>query len=116
MYQELSSAWNELTAPGAQFEVTEVNVRGAMIKTYVNAPQSLRELWQASATFADNDYLVYQDERLTYAQAHVQVAAIASWLKAQGVQPGDRVGIAMRNYPEWLLGYWAIASMGAVVC
>lgn len=115
MYQELSSAWNELTAPGAQFEVTEVNVRGAMIKTYVNAPQSLRELWQASATFADNDYLVYQDERLTYAQAHVQVAAIASWLKAQGVQPGDRVGIAMRNYPEWLLGYWAIASMGAVV-
>ncbi len=115
MYQELSSAWNELTAPGAQFEVTETNIRGAMIKTYVNAPQSLRELWQASATFADNDYLVYQDERLTYAQAHVQVAAIASWLKAQGVQPGDRVGIAMRNYPEWLLGYWAIASMGAVV-
>ncbi len=114
MYQELSSAWNELTAPGAQFEVTEVNVRGAMIKTYVNAPQSLRELWQASATFADNDYLVYQEERLTYAQAHVQVAAIASWLKAQGVQPGDRVGIAMRNYPEWILAFMAVTSIGAI--
>ncbi|MCZ6619083.1 MAG: class I adenylate-forming enzyme family protein [Gammaproteobacteria bacterium] len=115
MYQELRSAWNELTAPGARFEVTEVDVRGVAIKTYVNAPSSLRDLWLLSADFADNDYLVYQEERWTYAQAHQQVAAIASWLKAHGVQPGDRVAIAMRNYPEWLLGYWAVASMGAVV-
>jgi len=31
------------------------------------------------------------------------------------VQPGDRVAIAMRNYPEWMLAYWAVVSMGAVV-
>ena len=115
MYEELSRAWNDLTAPGAQFEVTEVNVRGTMIKTYVNAPSSLKDVWALSAAFAANDYLVYQDERWTYAQAHEQVAAIASWLMAHGVQPGDRVAIAMRNYPEWMLGYWAIASIGAVV-
>ncbi|MCP4842328.1 MAG: acyl--CoA ligase, partial [Halieaceae bacterium] len=30
------------------------------------------------------------------------------------VKPGDRVAIAMRNYPEWLLSYWAIVSVGAV--
>ena len=30
-----------------------------------------------------------------------------------GIVPGDRVAIAMRNYPEWVLGYWAIVSIGA---
>jgi long-chain acyl-CoA synthetase len=32
-----------------------------------------------------------------------------------GVVPGDRVAIAMRNYPEWMIAYWAITAMGAVV-
>ena len=27
--------------------------------------------------------------------------------------PGDRVAIAMRNYPEWVFSYWAIVSLGA---
>ena len=45
------------------------------------------------------------------AQAHAQVAAIAAWLARAGVAPGDRVAIAMRNYPEWLLVYWACVAM-----
>ena len=50
-----------------------------------------------SAAFADREYLVYQDERLTYGEAHAQVNAIAGWLVEQGVAAGDRVAIAMRN-------------------
>ena len=30
-----------------------------------------------------------------------------------GVRPGDRVALAMRNYPEWVFGYWATISIGA---
>jgi long-chain acyl-CoA synthetase len=40
------------------------------------------------------------------------VNAIAAWMFAQGVNPGDRVAIAMRNYPEWLLIYWACVATG----
>ena len=61
------------------------------------------------------DYLVFGDERITYAQAHDTVASVAAWLRAQGVLPGDRVAIAMRNYPEWLLAFWACVSTGAAV-
>lgn len=32
-----------------------------------------------------------------------------------GVRPGDRVAIAMRNYPEWVLAFWAAARLGAVL-
>jgi long-chain acyl-CoA synthetase len=56
--------------------------------------------------------MVYQDERMTYREAHAQVNAVAAWLAAQGVCSGDRVAIAMRNYPEWLLIYWACVCMG----
>ncbi len=115
MYDELKAAWDELTAPGAQFEIRETLVRGIRMKTYANAPNSLRDLWLASQAFADRDYLVYQDERWTYAQAHAEVAAVANWLTARGVGVGDRVAIAMRNYPEWLIAYWATVSIGAAV-
>ena len=112
-YRELKEAWAELTAPGAPFEVVEIPVRGAMIRTFKAAPPSVRELWLSTAQFSDRDYIVYQDDRLTYGQAHAQVNAIAAWLAAQGVAPGDRVAIAMRNYPEWMLIYWAcVAAVG----
>jgi len=114
MYEQLREVWNELVSEG-QFKITEVEVRGNRIKTYAAAPPSLREVWLASAAYGDRDYLVYHDERITYAQAHAQVASIANWLIDQGVATGDRVAIAMRNYPEWLLTYWATVSIGATV-
>ncbi len=114
MYEELREVWKELTSEGP-FAITEVEVRGNQIKTYASAPPSLREVWQVSAGHGDKDYLVYHDERWTYAEAHAQVAGIANWLIAKGVEPGDRVAIAMRNYPEWLLSYWATVSIGAAV-
>jgi long-chain acyl-CoA synthetase len=115
MYHQLEEVWNELTGPGAQFEIAEVVVRGNPMRTYVNAPASLRDVWLASRAFAERDYLVYHDERITFTEAHRQVGSIACWLQAQGVGPGDRVAIAMRNYPEWLLAYWATVSIGAAV-
>ena len=115
MYQEYKDTWAELIAPGADFEIAVQEVRGVPIRTYANAAQNLRDLWLSTQAFADRDYLVYEDERITYAQAHEKVGALAHWLIAQGVQPGDRVAIAMRNYPEWLLCYWATLSVGAAV-
>ena len=97
------------------FELNTIEVRGASMRSYALAPPSLREVWLSTAGYADREYLIYKDERCTYTQAHEFTASIANWLSQQGVQPGDRVAIAMRNYPEWMLAYWAITSMGAVV-
>ena len=115
MYQEYKSAWAALTAPGADFEITTTAVRGVDIRTYANAVPNLRDAWATTAAYGEREYLIYEDERLTYAQAHGHVNAFANWLVAQGVAPGDRIAIAMRNYPEWLLSYWATLSIGATV-
>jgi long-chain acyl-CoA synthetase len=97
------------------FEIQTVNIRGVPTKVFVNAPPSLRAIWDMSAAFADNVYLVYEDERITFADAHRMVRSVARWLNEQGVQLGDRVAIATRNYPEYAIAFWATQAIGAVV-
>mgnify|MGYP002475889157 CR=1 FL=1 len=111
-YQEA----RELTlAPGGLLELETVERDGVPLLAYKNAPGSMRDIWLLAAGNGDSDYLVYQDERWTYTEAARDIAAFAAWLVAQGIEPGDRVGISMRNYPEWMLAHWAINSIGAVV-
>jgi long-chain acyl-CoA synthetase len=114
-YAELNQAWSDLTAPGAPFEVGEIEVRGAHLKAFKNAPPNIRAFWLSTAAFADRDYLIYGEERITYGEAHKLVASVANWMMSVGVKPGDRVAIAMRNYPEWMLVYWAGVSIGVAV-
>ena len=113
MYEHLREVWGQLTAPGGPFEVEQIEVRGIPVKSFVNAAPSLRAFWLQSAAQGDKEHLVYQDERWTFTDAHREVASASAWLAAQGVGPGDRVAIAMRNYPEWMLAYWATVSIGA---
>jgi len=114
-YQALKEVWGALTAEGAPFEVVSVNVGGVPVRAFKAAPPNVRALWLSTAQFGTRDYLVYQDERITYAEAHKRVASIAAWMLADGVKPGERVAIAMRNYPEWMLIYWAAVSIGVAV-
>lgn len=114
MIEEHTQAWDELTAPGAQFAMTDIEVRGVPMRVYEAAPPSMRFVWELAAGYADRDYLVYEDERLTYAQSDAAVKALAHHLRdVHGIGSGDRVAVAMRNYPEWVLSYWAIVSLGA---
>jgi long-chain acyl-CoA synthetase len=96
------------------FEIQTVDIRGVPTKVFVNAPPSLRAIWEMSAAFANNVYLVYEDERITFADAQQQVRAVARWLSEQGVNVGDRVAIATRNYPEYAIAFWAVQALGAV--
>jgi len=80
------AAWDELTAPGAPFAWSVVDVRGVPTRCYDAAPPNLALLWAGSAAHSDAEYLVYEDERMTYAEAHAAVDALA----AQGFQLARR--------------------------
>jgi long-chain acyl-CoA synthetase len=71
-----------------------------------------------SALHGDKDYVVYEDERYTYAEIRRPGPGLAHLLRLvdpRRAAEGDRVAIAMRNYPEWVVGYWATLSIGAAV-
>lgn len=48
-----------------------------------------------------------------YAGFHARAASLAGWLLAQGVEPGDRVGIFMKNCPDYLIALYGIWYAGA---
>ncbi|WP_050930312.1 class I adenylate-forming enzyme family protein [Aestuariivita boseongensis] len=50
----------------------------------------------------------------TYGQFHTRALQVAGWLAAQGIQPGDRVAIFMKNCPEYLIAQYGIWYAGAV--
>ncbi|HET9772265.1 MAG TPA: class I adenylate-forming enzyme family protein [Acidimicrobiia bacterium] len=100
---------------GDRFAIAERCVGGVTQRYWAAAPRSLREVWAASREHGDRPYLVYEDERYTYAEAHRIVAALAGTLARRfGLGRGDRFAVALRNYPEWVFSFWAGAVLGAV--
>jgi long-chain acyl-CoA synthetase len=106
----------ELTAPGQMMEIEEREINGRRLRTWKNAPSSLRAVLDFSLAHGDKDFMVYEDDRWTFDKHYAAVASVATWLVSDaGVQKGDRVAIAMRNYPEWSVAFWAAAISGAIV-
>ncbi len=102
-----------LTAPGQPYALQDIVVGGRRIRSFVHAPTSLRALYEATAT--DRRFLVYGDERWSFAQAWAAASRIGDALVGRcGITRGDRVAIALRNYPEWVLAFTAITSIGAI--
>ena len=113
--EHYQAAWDELTGPEGPFAWSVQEVRGVPTRVYDQAPPNMALVWAASIAYAENEYLIYGEERMTYGQAHTQVDALASYLTSVGVGHGDRVALSMRNYPEWALAYWATLKIGAAV-
>ena len=105
-----------LTGPGALFEMEDKVIRGIPQRVYKNARNSLREIFDIGRTWGEREFIVYEGERQTY-DAHFRAAGALGRILSEryGVRKGDRVVIAMRNLPEWVLAFWAGQSIGAVV-
>nr|WP_222124969.1 class I adenylate-forming enzyme family protein [Variovorax boronicumulans] len=102
-----------LTAPGMPHALEDATVQGRPVRVFSNGPASLRALYESTAS--DLPFLVYREERMTFREAWDAASRIGHVLvHGCGIRPGDCVAIAMRNYPEWVLAFSAITSIGAV--
>lgn len=112
--RSIEEAIAEISSPGQPFEVVTQSGSGHDVRAFKNAPATLREFFQ-SARGLDGTFIVYEDEEWSFARVMDEVDALAAGLVERlGVRHGDRVGIAMRNYPEWVMAFAAITSIGAV--
>jgi len=105
-----------LTASGQLFEMEELDIRGVPTRTWKNAPPSLRAVFDMALGHGDAVFLVYEDERTTFAEHHRIACTLAHRLQSTfGIAQGDRVAIVMRNLPEWIMAFWAATLAGAIV-
>jgi long-chain acyl-CoA synthetase len=111
----LEQAAAAVTAPGGPFEIVEVEVLGRTGKNWKTAPPNLRAVFGMARLHGDKPFLVYENERLSFADTMAAADALGHLLvNTYGVKPGDRVAIGMRNYPEWVVSFIAITSIGAI--
>ncbi|MEM6709286.1 MAG: class I adenylate-forming enzyme family protein [Pseudomonadota bacterium] len=102
-----------LTAAGQPYELGQVDVRGQQQTVFRNAPATLHTLYRAAVS--DDTFLVYDDERLSFAETYARAAQLAQVLQQEfAVGVGDRVAISARNYPEWVIAFMAATSIGAI--
>ncbi|HET9691048.1 MAG TPA: class I adenylate-forming enzyme family protein [Acidimicrobiales bacterium] len=108
-------ALQHVLATNPAFALDHVEVRGVPWRVYRNAPASMRAVLESTAEFGDRPFLVYEGERWSFAEHLRTVTGLAARWHGLGVGKGDRVAIAMRNYPEWVMAFWAAQAIGAVV-
>src|SRR4029079_14218900 len=61
----------------------------------------------------DKVAFVHHDRRITYAELDAQAHRAAHVLRAEGVGPDARLGIALANRPEWFVAALGAARLGA---
>ncbi|MBQ0931726.1 long-chain fatty acid--CoA ligase [Ideonella alba] len=69
----------------------------------------------SAARYPDKAAYLFFGEALTYRQLKTRAEALAGWLEAQGVQRGDRVAIFLQNCPQFIVAFYAVMRLGAVV-
>ena len=121
MLTELDKAYDAtvaaLTAEGTAMAVKVADVNGVELPIFTAAPPTMREYFDFFFTaHGQKEFAVYADERKTFAQILQEGKHIAAALQHEfGIAKGDRVAIAMRNFPEWISAYVGGLYLGAVV-
>ena len=102
-----------LTGPDQPYELQEVELYGETCRAFVHAPLTLADLYRDNRS--DETFIVYEEERYTFDETYQSAAKIGYLLvNDYGVKQGDRVAISMRNYPEWIMAFTAVTSIGAI--
>ena len=102
--------------PAGPLGVKTVTIDGIEQTVFANIPQNLRDIYRLGLNAADKDFLVYENERYTFAETLTIAENIAQALISQySIQKGDRVAVCSRNYPEWCMAFMAVTMIGGIV-
>ena len=110
----LADATAQMTTPGSMFEIERASVNGVEMSVWKRAPATLRHVLDLSLVHASRDFLVYEGQRFTFDEHYRIVSTLAARLRCDGVAKGDRVAIASRNLPQWVMAFWGTVIIGAV--
>ncbi len=119
----MNKVLDSITKDGApfaasDFEMTNPGGQTYTVKQFNHAPPNVRDfLLPLMRGYGDVVCMVFEDERITFTDAIQKVDTLAAALYHDyNIRKGDLVSISMRNYPEWLVSYLAVISLGGIAC
>lgn len=106
-----------LYAPEGQVYAPWLKYYDSCVPPTVNVPKQPVYYWldRAAERMPETTAIIFQNYKLTYRELQKQVEVAAANLRANGIQPGDRVAIMLPNLPQTYVSFWAVAKAGAVV-
>ncbi len=105
----------QLTGPGGMIATGGIERWGTTLPVIAAAPPSLPAYFaHYCEVHRDLEFLVSGDERLTFGAVYAAAGQVARALSGRGIGRGDRVGIAARNSPAWIVTYMGIVMAGGV--
>jgi long-chain acyl-CoA synthetase len=116
MPSELDRRFDEelarVTGAGGRLVIGQDELGRAIVTNLpATLPAFFKTFWAMNAA---KEAVVAGDERLTFADLDRISDRLAQGLAARGIANGDRVAIAMRNCPAWIVAYMAIAKAGGI--
>ena len=116
MKSELDRRFDEemdrVIGPGGRLVIARDELGRATVE---NFPSTLPSFFKTFCSLnAASEAVVAGEERLTFADLDRISDRVAHGLVERGIQKGDRVAIAMRNCPSWILSYMGILKAGGI--
>lgn len=72
-------------------------------------------LEETTKKYPDGEFIIYQNTKIKYKDFNNSVNKLANALLNLGIEKGDRVAIIYPNSPEFVISYFAIIKIGAIV-
>lgn len=105
-------AWGQLIHEASPFAIVK-NEKG--ILEFSKAPVRVVDALQVGREHGDKPFLKWQGQSYTYNEFFAKADKITAALqKDLAVSKGDRVAIAMRNRPAWMISFMAAIQAGAI--
>ena len=111
----IQDASAQMIAAGQMFEMERTTVKGIEMNVWKNAPQTMAQVLGMSLNHSAKEFLVYEDQRYTFEEHYRAAATLAQRFIDLGIKKGDRITIASRNLPQWVMSFWGAILSGAVV-
>jgi acyl-CoA synthetase (AMP-forming)/AMP-acid ligase II len=103
--------WSDMLSTVSRLERV---LEGALLFSLDSTETIAAQLRDQARRIPDHTFLLFGEQRYSYAQANAQVNRHAQAYRALGIGHGDVVALLMENRPEFLWHYFGLQKLGAV--
>jgi long-chain acyl-CoA synthetase len=111
--RKFDAVLSTVTGPGGRIQFGHDEAGRTIV---ANLPPTLPMLFDIFCQlYAETEAVVADGERITFRKLNEQATRLAKALvSGWGIEKGDRVAIAMRNAPSWIVAYMAVLKAGGI--
>jgi long-chain acyl-CoA synthetase len=95
--------------------IAEKGVGSYRVKILHPRPRHLQSILTEAQKWGDREFLVFASRRVTFSRFIRALGHCAKVIRGAGIKSGDVVLLNGSNSPEWILAFWALVSIDAVV-